>query len=274
MARKEPTKDVLRALFAKSGNRCAFPGCQHPLVNEKNQFIGQLCHIEAASPGGERYNSHQTDDDRRSYNNLILLCYPHHVETNDVDFYSVEKLLEIKRRHESSFHENIFKIDESLLYKLSAEMEEYWSQIELLNTVRHTFVELAVPINARGTFFDVIRNVRHLLDDVESIKQHFDQSDESLLRDLLKFLNKLGYDTSKVEAVPYYNNPFENRNWEIRNLMFSNVLMKLQIALLQLELKYLEEYLRTNTTDQIARARLNEIKKEFENVAQHAILYD
>jgi hypothetical protein len=85
MTRLTPKSEVIRALFARSGNQCAFPGCAQLLVNHKNQLIGQVCHIEAATPGGERYNQRQTDEERRDYNNLLLLCYPHHVETNDVD---------------------------------------------------------------------------------------------------------------------------------------------------------------------------------------------
>lgn len=87
--------DVLKALFARSGNQCAFPGCTQPLINAKNKYIGQLCHIEAASRGGERYNPDGNDEHRRRFENLVLLCYRHHVETNDVDEYPVERLLEI-----------------------------------------------------------------------------------------------------------------------------------------------------------------------------------
>ena len=87
MPRLQPGIDVLRALFARSENRCAFPGCTALLVNEKNQFIAQVCHIEAAEGGGERFNARESDEQRRSYENLMLLCYAHHVETNDVSLY-------------------------------------------------------------------------------------------------------------------------------------------------------------------------------------------
>jgi len=83
MARKSPTSQTLRALLAKSGNQCAFPDCNHPLINEKNKLIAQLCHIEAANKGGERYNPNQDDEQRRGYENLLFLCYRHHIETND-----------------------------------------------------------------------------------------------------------------------------------------------------------------------------------------------
>lgn len=210
------------------------------MVNEHNQFVGQLCHIEAANPGGERYNENQSDEDRRSYHNLVILCYPHHVETNDIVTYSVPKLKEIKLLHESNYQQNLFKIDESLLYKLTLEMEEYWSQIELLNSVKHVCADFAVPINAKGTFFDVIKNAHALVEDLDTVNQYFEQSDELLIDDMLQFLKKLDYDTTKIEQVEYYNNPFFNRNWEMRNLRFRNDMTMLRIDLHQLELKYLE----------------------------------
>lgn len=108
--RLAPTKEVLRELFLKSGNLCAFPGCNRPMMNQDGQFIGQMCHIEAAEPGGERFNPDQTNEQRRSFENLLLLCYEHHVVTNDVPNYPVERLREIKTNHEKKvfdFIENI-----------------------------------------------------------------------------------------------------------------------------------------------------------------------
>jgi hypothetical protein len=119
MARLATTTDVLRSLFARSGNQCAFPGCTQPLINEKNKLIAQICHIEAASEGGDRYNPSGNDEHRRSYENLLILCYPHHIETNDVDEYPVARLLKIKREHLLMFLKSDFKLDESGLYKLS-----------------------------------------------------------------------------------------------------------------------------------------------------------
>ncbi len=95
MARLAPKIDVLKALFARSGNQCAFPGCTQPLINGKNKFVAQVCHIEAASEGGERYSPEGNDEQRRNYENLLIFCYPHHIETDDVEDYPVERLLEI-----------------------------------------------------------------------------------------------------------------------------------------------------------------------------------
>ena len=71
MGRLTPKTNTLKALFAKSGNQCAFPGCDHPMINKKNQFIGQVCHIESALPGGERFNKESNDEFRRCYDCLL-----------------------------------------------------------------------------------------------------------------------------------------------------------------------------------------------------------
>lgn len=103
MSRLPPKSHVIRRLFALSGNVCAFPGCKHKLVNEKGKFIAQVCHIEAAEEGGERYNNDQTDEQRRAFDNLMLMCYEHHIETNDVLLYTPIILKKIKLEHERKY---------------------------------------------------------------------------------------------------------------------------------------------------------------------------
>ena len=94
-------KLVLRDLGIRSKNKCAFPGCDHPILTETGEYIAELCHIEAAEPGGERYNPEQSDEERRAYDNLLFLCHGHHVATNDVDSYPVARMRELKAKHES-----------------------------------------------------------------------------------------------------------------------------------------------------------------------------
>ena len=54
-------------------------------------------------PGGERFNPNMTNEDRRSFGNLMLMCHHHHVVTDDVEKYAVEKLKELKRNHEAKY---------------------------------------------------------------------------------------------------------------------------------------------------------------------------
>jgi hypothetical protein len=99
--RRNPGQPAIKRLFARSGNRCAFPGCPEALVRV-DTIVGEICHIKAASPNGPRYDEHQTDADRQSETNLILLCANHHkmVDTSP-DIYTVNWLLSVKAQHEA-----------------------------------------------------------------------------------------------------------------------------------------------------------------------------
>lgn len=104
MARLPIRKEALRDLAILSKNKCAFPSCDHPILDEQGVYIAELCHIEAAEPGGQRYNPAQTDEERRAAGNLLFLCHQHHKETDDATRYSVERLREMKRAHEALPH--------------------------------------------------------------------------------------------------------------------------------------------------------------------------
>ncbi|OOF32108.1 hypothetical protein [Salinivibrio proteolyticus] len=276
MPRLSPKLETLRALFARSGNQCAFPGCTHPLVNGDNLFIAQVCHIEAASSGGERFNPDSDDEYRRSYENLILLCYPHHIETDDVDRYPVEKLKEMKLNHEQLFEKSSFKIDEAVLYKLKDQMDEYWEKIERANKLEHVFQDsgLAMEVNGKASFFEVMQSAHDAIAGIEHLLESFHKSDESLLGDLRAILEKCGLDATAIDTIPYYENPFFNRNWEYHNLGSANWLQRISIDLVHLEVKYLEEYLITNSDDLKAKKRLEELMPVLEEYASNAMHVD
>ncbi|WP_423055631.1 hypothetical protein [Acetobacterium carbinolicum] len=113
--RLKPQIGVLRELYLKSGNQCAFPGCHKEMINENGDFIGQICHIEAADEGGERFNVNMSNEDRRSFNNLMLMCYEHHIITNNIDNYSVAVLKQIKKSHEEKYSGIINKMFNSIV---------------------------------------------------------------------------------------------------------------------------------------------------------------
>lgn len=118
MARLPFQEKTIKILFSHSGNQCAFPGCNQALVDGEN-VIGEICHIEAANEGGERYNSNQTDEERRHEKNLILLCANHHRITNNTEIYTVESLQKMKEEHKSKFRsEKAYKISDPVLEKI------------------------------------------------------------------------------------------------------------------------------------------------------------
>lgn len=96
-----PSLKTIKRLHAISGNKCAFPECQNPIVEESGTVTGEIAHICAASPNGPRYNHSQSEEERHGFDNLVLLCSRHHtIVDSEVDKYPVTYLLEIKRNHE------------------------------------------------------------------------------------------------------------------------------------------------------------------------------
>lgn len=101
-----PNPDI-KVLWAKSGNRCAI--CYTPLTHDggiKTMPIGEHAHIKGENSGNDmrpsaRYDANQSNTDRNSYDNVILLCPTCHTKIDkDEQLYSVNRLHAIKKQHE------------------------------------------------------------------------------------------------------------------------------------------------------------------------------
>lgn len=68
---------TVKRLFALSQNRCAFPGCTAPLIEDTGTVTGIICHIKARSERGPRYDANQTEEERYAFDNLLLMCGRH-----------------------------------------------------------------------------------------------------------------------------------------------------------------------------------------------------
>jgi len=136
MGERKYSTNTLNRLRYQSMNCCSFPSCQNSLLTELGKFNGNVCHIEAFSPGGPRYNSDPqiTNKDRNSYNNLMLLCRDHHgiIDEKDEDknpVYSSEQLRAMKQSHIDMFNKarnaTLMLKGQSLLGKIVNELAEY-----------------------------------------------------------------------------------------------------------------------------------------------------
>lgn len=110
--RLNPQPQTLRRLFAYSRNLCAFEGCLCPVIDQFGQLQAEVCHIEAANETGQRFNPHQTNEDRRQFENLILLCRNHHRETDNVMLYPPSVMKQMKASHEAKAHTCLAPTDE------------------------------------------------------------------------------------------------------------------------------------------------------------------
>lgn len=267
MGRKSPTQTTLRALFAKSGNVCAFPTCDHELVADDNLYVGEVCHIEAAQPGGPRFNPTSNDEARRDFDNLLLLCHAHHRRVDsDVETYTVGRLRQMKAEHEAPASSEPYAVDKSVIDQVEREMALYWTEVAE-HQATHPVPDLAVRLDLDAEAHDVFDNLRGEVERVRGFFDRFRASDDALPSDLTAFLIGLGYDTSALDAVPYFENPFEQRNWESHNIGSPNILTNLETLLLHAELLYLAEYLKLHAGDASAEARAGAIKEKLAEVA-------
>lgn len=95
------TKDQ-KIIWGQSAGMCAI--CKTRLIvtasKDSLEPIGEMAHIEGEKPKSKRYNPEQTDKERKSHKNLILLCpNDHTIIDRDDDEYTVQKLIKIKNEH-------------------------------------------------------------------------------------------------------------------------------------------------------------------------------
>lgn len=115
----EPKPSTIKRLFALSRNVCAFPQCDLPIVEDSGIVSGIVCHIKARSRGGPRYDSTQIDEERHSFENLILLCSRHSkVIDSDPKKFDVELLQEIKVIHEQKGNIELSKAESEQAMKV------------------------------------------------------------------------------------------------------------------------------------------------------------
>jgi hypothetical protein len=264
MARKSPSAESLKLLYVRSGNECAFPGCEHPIFNDKGLYIAQLCHIKAANKGGPRYDETQTDEERRAPSNLLFMCHRHHKETDNEKEYSVEKLTKIKRNHEQKFTEKGKDASKEMIRQVLFETNYFWKK---QSTKTFELEDLKIE---RDFDKDILDLFAELDEHIETIKNYCNlcaksDSSESLLADLKILIEKVGLDLSIFESVPYYENPFENRNWEMHNIGRPNLFSHISLCINQLKVKTLEKLLKSNPEDKELKVLLDDYRKEFES---------
>jgi hypothetical protein len=239
------TLSDLRALFARSGNRCAYPGCSSVLVDSENLFVGQICHIEAASPGGPRFNEKQADEQRHGASNLMLLCYPHHRRIDsDPTQFSVEMLLNMKGTHETQFFEHPFPVDPELLDAVLLETQEYWRRLKLIQELAAQVHEYPMQIDTSASHAEVVDELATVMAELKSLTSAIAARDG---------------DQSSGPTV-----------WEASNIFMPNLLKLAALYLNQLDVLHLAAHLRLNPKDDASAARLEKAKAQLVRLSEES----
>lgn len=107
-SRDDFTASTRSVLALRANHRCSYEGCARITTGPSDDSASQgtvttgvAAHISAAAPGGPRYDSNMTAEERAGIENGIWLCATH-ARLIDVDYgaYSVEKLRGMKAAHE------------------------------------------------------------------------------------------------------------------------------------------------------------------------------
>ncbi len=204
---------TLRRLDTLSGNQCASPSCTNLLIARDGETIlSKVCHIQAVSLGGPRFNPNMTDDDRRHYNNLILLCDECHRiidnSTNELD-YTVEILEEWKKEHESK-RLNILNSNTSLLrLVINAISNKSLEKIKILDSNNLVF-----NIQEKIDYNYIMRN-KYLIEDykifytkIAALYEELEKQGSFKKENLLRSISKI-YLKTKGKYVKNASNPVE-----------------------------------------------------------------
>ncbi|MCU1615784.1 MAG: ATP-binding protein [Frankiales bacterium] len=125
---------VVRALWTRAHNQCAFPSCFQALTEDAVDattgdvfvtVVGEQAHIRSSKPNGPRHDSAYPKDKLDAYENLILLCPTHHkmIDDENGSGYTVEALEKMRRDHER--HQERLEYVEKIVTAYVSEQYEF-----------------------------------------------------------------------------------------------------------------------------------------------------
>jgi hypothetical protein len=118
---RDYTEATKKALFALSLGRCYARECSERVTQMDGDvpvIKVQIAHIRAASKNGPRFDANMTDDERRGFPNLLLLCTYHHASVDGKETgerYPVKTLAEWKGEREGGLSIDLVSLTEDVL---------------------------------------------------------------------------------------------------------------------------------------------------------------
>ena len=262
------SNEVMRLLYAHSGNRCAYPNCHAPIFEEDGLLTAECCHIKAFSPGCPRYDAAQTDEERNSGENLILLCTRHHrIVDADEQTYTVDLLREYKQKHEQQYSANVLKLTDEQLRYLQMSSETFWKRIEEIDHADINWLDLKIMVDVDRATSDLLNDLEGLLHEIEENFDELEEFDNTLAGKIREYLVSIGIDTTEYDKHTDYPNvnPFDNPHWEMFAYGTHNRMSELWMLYLQLVVRALERISiaerKEHTLLQQYRERLAEFQK-------------
>lgn len=267
MNRKRISEKVLKAIFSKSGNICAFPGCNERIVYDDYKVMGEVAHIEAYSSDGPRYNLYTKEEEKNSAENLICLCCNHHKLIDSYpDIYTTEYLTRIKKEHEKKY-DGTYSFEFDKIFELNKDLSNYMNQMKELN--KKNFHCLKKQIKTDLDFQKTVTIIKSDVKRIDMFNGEIAQFLNSLNDKIIEKMTLKGIDTELWKDEYDFVLPL----WEIYSIGIPNNLNDIKIYTTQLEILYYYEKLKTEY-DETIKKQLQNAKRRYKRYCKNAIVYD
>ncbi|MFA6269528.1 MAG: hypothetical protein WCW13_04700 [archaeon] len=184
----EPTPRDTKILFAESDNHCSI--CKTELIIHADSYAGnkaELAHIKGERESAARFDATMTNDERRSHENIILVCANCHKDIDQlVDKYSVEVLLKIKKEHIDWVRVSTSKSLNKISFKELQEITKHLVSVSPPTQVSYDLLYLADKIK-RNSFSPAIEGlITQSLTRVEEVQQFISKHPDLAFAEKLK----------------------------------------------------------------------------------------
>jgi len=209
----------IKLLWSNAAGRCSFTDCGMRLTveqaaHEAPYTLGEMAHIKGENKGSNRYDETQTNEERNSYENLILLCPNHHTLIDKPEnecMYSVDVLKEMKIAHENNVLARLeakeFRSVEKVKGRIAiylAENRQVWlkygpmSELALKNP--HSEEIFAIWTSERLS--TIVPNNRLMESLLKVNRDLFDRKDQPTISEFL--LHVKSYEKWVEDEIPYH----------------------------------------------------------------------
>ena len=212
------SEKAIKLLWSNAAGRCSFTDCNERLTVEQAAHsaphtLGEMAHIKGKKKGSNRYDGTQTDEQRDSYENLILLCPNHHTlidKPENEEIYTVDILLEMKIDHEAFISKRLDSVKISNIDELKDEISiclsenhQTWLQYGPLseNALKNPHSDEIYAIWVSERLSTIVPNNRLIVGLLDAHRNLFNRSDQSIVSQFLAHARS--YEKWVNDEIPY-----------------------------------------------------------------------
>lgn len=212
------SEKTIKLLWSNAAGRCSFSDCNERLTVTQAAYsaphtLGEMAHIKGKKHGSNRYDETQTDDQRDSYENLILLCPNHHTRIDKPEnegIFTVDALMQMKMNHEASISRCLDSVEISNINELKgqiiiclAENRQSWLQYGPLsgNAQKNPQSDEIYAIWISERLSTIVPNNRVIVGLLDANRNLFNRSDQDIVSQFLAHAKS--YEKWVNDEIPY-----------------------------------------------------------------------